>query len=199
MTFSSTLKINDGVTWKPCSETWTFWGKMACLPTWRSVAFIKTRLSLGYVVSSQGIWIEDERIEAVRSWPKPKSVRDIQVFISFANFYRQFIRDFSRIATPLTSMLKTTRLSNLAPKELGADEVVEGGGKNDDRNLSKSKKSKNVKSEIQTCVGAAGEPIFLTPGAREAFNQLRQAFTKALILWHFDPECHIRIETDTSG
>ena len=66
---------------------------------------------LGYVVSSQGIRMEDERIEAVRNWPEPKSVRDIQVFIGFANFYRRFIRGFSRIAAPLTSMLKMTGLS----------------------------------------------------------------------------------------
>ena len=63
---------------------------------------------LSYVVSSQGIRMEDERIEAVRSWPEPKSVQDIQVFIGFANVYRRFIRGFIRIAAPLTSMLKTT-------------------------------------------------------------------------------------------
>ena len=44
-------------------------------------------LFLRYVVSSQGIRIEDKRIEVVRNWPEPKSVRDIQVFIAFANFY----------------------------------------------------------------------------------------------------------------
>ena len=46
---------------------------------------------LGYVVSSKGIRMEDERIEAVKQWPEPKSVRDIQVFLGFANFYRRFI------------------------------------------------------------------------------------------------------------
>ena len=44
--------------------------------------------------------------------------------------------------------------------------------------------------------GAMG---YLTPDAKRAFTQLRQAFTKAPILRHFDPKCHIRIETDTSG
>ena len=63
---------------------------------------------LGYVVSSKGISMEAERIEVVRKWPEPKSVRDIQVFLGFANFYRRFIQGFSRIAAPLTSMLKTT-------------------------------------------------------------------------------------------
>ena len=43
------------------------------------------------------------------------------------------------------------------------------------------------------------EPKFLTSDAKEAFNRLRQAFTKAPILRHFDPECHIRIETNVSG
>ena len=42
---------------------------------------------LGYVVSSQGIWMKDEKIKAVKNWPEPKSVQDIQVFIGFANFY----------------------------------------------------------------------------------------------------------------
>ena len=42
-------------------------------------------------------------------------------------------------------------------------------------------------------------PKFLTPDARTAFNRLRLAFTEAPILRHFDPECHIRIETDASG
>ena len=92
-------------------------------------------------------------------------------------------------------MLKTIGLSNLAQRN-NDNEVIEGGG---DRNLSKSKKLKNTKSGIQTRIGATGEPTFLTPGAREAFNQLRQAFTEAPILQHFDPECHIRIETNGSG
>ena len=52
--------------------------------------------------------MEEERIEAVKAWPEPKSIRDIQVFLGFANFYRRFIQGFSKIAAPLTSMLKTT-------------------------------------------------------------------------------------------
>ena len=43
------------------------------------------------------------------------------------------------------------------------------------------------------------EPTFLTLDAKEAFNQLRQMFTKALSLRHFDLECHIRIKNDASG
>ncbi len=60
---------------------------------------------LGFVVSAQGIKIEVEKIEAVRDWPESHSVRDIQVFFGFANFYRRFIQNISRIVAPLTSML----------------------------------------------------------------------------------------------
>ena len=60
------------------------------------------------------------------------------------------------------------------------DDIVGGGG--NDRNLSKSKKSKNTMSEIQTHLDVTGESTFLTSDTIEIFNQLRQAFIKALIL-----------------
>ena len=57
---------------------------------------------LGYVVLSKGISIEAKRIEVVKDWPEPKSVRNIQVFLGFANFYWRFIQGFSKIIAPLT-------------------------------------------------------------------------------------------------
>ncbi len=42
---------------------------------------------LGYIVFDQDIRIEEKQIKAVRDWPEPQSVRDIQVFLGFANFY----------------------------------------------------------------------------------------------------------------
>ena len=147
--------------------------------------------------------MEDEQIKAVKNWPEPTSVRDIQVFIGFANFYRRFIRGFSRIAAPLTSLLKTTGSSDeSAPKAFRADgdEVVGGGGGRANETVVNS--SKNDKSRNSTRVpniGATGEPNFLTPNAKKAFNHLWLAFIEAPILRHFDLESHIRIETDASG
>ena len=46
---------------------------------------------LRYVVSSYNIRMEDEKIKTVKNWLKPKSVREIQISIGFANFYWQFI------------------------------------------------------------------------------------------------------------
>ena len=56
---------------------------------------------LEFVVSAQGISMEEERIEEIKAWLEPKSIKDIQVFLEFANFYQCFIQDFSKIETPL--------------------------------------------------------------------------------------------------
>ena len=53
----------------------------------------------------QEVKIEDEQIEVVKNWRKSKSMRDIQVFLNFANFYWRFIQSFSKIIEPLTSIL----------------------------------------------------------------------------------------------
>ena len=144
--------------------------------------------------------MKDKRIEAVKNQPKPTSVRNIQVFIGFDNFYRCFIQGFSKIAVPLTSMLKTTGSSEkLALRAFGAgnDEVVGGdGGKADKTVVNLSKNEKSRKSTCVLNVGATGEPNFLTPDAKKAFNQLQLAFIKTPILWHFDLENYIQIETD---
>ncbi len=162
---------------------------------------------LGYVVSAQGVRIEDERIEAVKNWSEPKSVRNIQVFLWFANFYRPFIWGFSKIAGPLTSILRTANSSENLLTSVGVaeeDEVVgggESGGANG--NLSKSQKSKKSKKSAKNptkmtksqkltqskspTTSNVGAMEFLTSEARIAFTQLRKTFTDAQILQHFDP------------
>ena len=61
---------------------------------------------LGYVVSAQGVKIEEESIDVVKNWPESKSIYDIQVFLGFAHFYCCFIQGFSTIAALLTLMLR---------------------------------------------------------------------------------------------
>ena len=61
---------------------------------------------LGLIVSTKGITMDPKKVACVQEWPTPRSVRDIQGFLGFANFYRRFIPEFSRLATPLSNLTK---------------------------------------------------------------------------------------------
>lgn len=56
---------------------------------------------LGFIVSTSGIEVDPEKISAIANWKFPESIRGVQSFLGFCNFYRRFIKDFSRIAQPL--------------------------------------------------------------------------------------------------
>ena len=124
------------------------------------------------------------------------------MFLGFTNFYRRFIQGFSRIAIPLTSMLKIAELRK-GGDEVGSDSRARvGGSKMDDVEVDggevevdKVGKKAQKTSKSQKTVGSD----FLIPRAKLAFIKLRQAFLIAPILHHFDSDCHIRIETDASG
>ena len=61
---------------------------------------------LGFVITPEGVTMETGKVSAILGWPNPKSVKDIQSFLGFANFYRRFIAEYSKIATPLTRLTR---------------------------------------------------------------------------------------------
>ncbi|KAL0148450.1 hypothetical protein M9458_056260 [Cirrhinus mrigala] len=61
---------------------------------------------LGYIISHEGVSMDEAKVRAVTEWPQPRTLKELQRFLGFANFYRRFIRGFSLIAAPLTSMTK---------------------------------------------------------------------------------------------
>jgi hypothetical protein len=63
-----------------------------------SVAF------LGYVISPDGIFMDKSKVETIQCWATPSSVKDVQRFPGFTNFYRQFIKSYSKITTPLITL-----------------------------------------------------------------------------------------------
>ena len=60
---------------------------------------------LGFIIDKEGIHVDPERVKTISEWPRPKTYRDIQVFLGFCNFYRRFIFNFSGMAKPLTALL----------------------------------------------------------------------------------------------
>ncbi len=61
---------------------------------------------LGYIISQDGVSMDEKKVQAVLDWPQPQTVKELQRFLGFANFYRRFIRNFSSVASPLTAMTK---------------------------------------------------------------------------------------------
>jgi len=63
-----------------------------------SVAF------LGYVISLDGIFMDKSKVETIQCWATPSSVKDVQCFLGFANFYHRFIKGYSKITPPLIAL-----------------------------------------------------------------------------------------------
>ena len=112
---------------------------------------------LGYRVGVDGVSMDPSRVEAIREWPVPKSFRDIQVFLGFANFYRGFISRYSRVVAPITNLL------------------------------------------VGMVKGKKTGPFEWTGEADHAFRTLKDCFSSAPMLAHFDPERQSRVEVDASG
>ena len=61
---------------------------------------------LGHVISGEGIAVDPTKVASVTKWVAPTSVGEIRSFLGLAGYYRRFIENFSRIAKPMTELLK---------------------------------------------------------------------------------------------
>lgn len=59
---------------------------------------------LGFRIGLAGVSMDPSKVAAIEEWPEPETYRDVQCFLGFANFYRGFIRNYSRIVAPLTNL-----------------------------------------------------------------------------------------------
>lgn len=94
---------------------------------------------LGVIVTPNGISMDPGKVDTILKWPSPRTVKDLQSFLGFANFYRRFIDNYSGIVRPLTRLLKKQNVWEW------------------------------------------------TPECQSVFKLLKEAFTSAPILRHFDP------------
>jgi len=61
---------------------------------------------LGYIIGANGIKMNPKKLSTIMDWPAPHSVKEVQSFLGFTNFYRCFIKDYAKIAHPLHSITK---------------------------------------------------------------------------------------------
>jgi hypothetical protein len=113
--------------------------------------FFKTEVKyLGLIVSRDCTKMDPKKVSTVRDWETPHNLKDVQAFLGFANFYRRFIKDYSKVVSPMTALTK-----------------------------------KDV-------------AFMWSPACQSAFDKLKEAFTSAPVLRHFDPDRQIVVETDAS-
>ena len=61
---------------------------------------------MGHIISKDGIYVDPSKVQDVLNWKAPTSVPEIWSFLGLAGYYRRFVPDFSKIARPMTELLK---------------------------------------------------------------------------------------------
>ena len=59
---------------------------------------------LGVVIGREQVQMETDKVKAVKEWKTPTKIKEVKSFLEFANFYRQFIKNFSHMARPLNKL-----------------------------------------------------------------------------------------------
>jgi hypothetical protein len=61
----------------------------------KSEFYVQRTKYLGYILTSTGLEVDLEKVEALRNWQKPTTITSVKSFLGFAGFYRQFVPEFS--------------------------------------------------------------------------------------------------------
>nr|GEX44218.1 reverse transcriptase domain-containing protein [Tanacetum cinerariifolium] len=97
--FQSCLSLLERML-KRCEDT------NLCLNWEKSHFMVKEGIVLGHEISKQGIEVEKAKVDVITKLPHPKTVKGIRSFLGHAGFYHRFIKDFSKIARPMTRLLE---------------------------------------------------------------------------------------------
>ncbi|KAJ3476377.1 hypothetical protein NLI96_g11201 [Meripilus lineatus] len=82
---------------------------------------------LGYHLSADGVKMSPKKLDTISEWPVPKSVKDVQSFLGFTNFYRRFIDNYAKIVLPLNTLTHKKSRDNpfsFPPDALSAFETL---------------------------------------------------------------------------
>jgi transposase InsO family protein len=61
---------------------------------------------LGSIITTTGIRMDPKKVTAIQEWPKPTTLKEVQAFLGIANYYRRFVKNFAKLAEPITRLLK---------------------------------------------------------------------------------------------
>jgi hypothetical protein len=64
---------------------------------------------LGHVISTRGVSVDPSKVKDVLNWMPPTNASEIQSFLGLTGYYRRFIKDFSKIAKPMTRLLEKNK------------------------------------------------------------------------------------------
>jgi hypothetical protein len=71
---------------------------------------------LGHIISVGGVSVDPGKVKDILNWMPPTSVSEIQSFLRLAGYYQRFIKDFSKIAKPMTRLLEKNKDFNWTPE-----------------------------------------------------------------------------------
>ena len=66
---------------------------------------VRTVKFLGLIIGPNGVSMNPKKVDRILKWPVPTKVKEVQLFLRLANFFCRFIKDFSKIATPLHKLM----------------------------------------------------------------------------------------------
>jgi transposase InsO family protein len=91
----------------------------------KKCAFFKRRVRyVGHIVSEDGIEPDPEKVEKVKTWPRPTNAEEVRRFLGFVGYYRRFVLNFSKVARPLSDIMPSTKKTSKTKRGKAAERTV---------------------------------------------------------------------------